>query len=158
MVVAIELEVQSQVEMEDGQDVGCHWGVPGDLNLNLKPHNLPRPVWTCGLQLPPIFAVYALGLCAPLMFDVPPLPHPVEAVVEPGAHSSMQPTVGSISDLAVELQPVFPLASVLAVVVPMEEEDWEMAAEEDWIAHLLMAEGVQEDGQLLSQVTEGVLP
>jgi hypothetical protein len=45
----MEPDVQSQVGMEVEQEVGCHWGVPEDLDLDLKLHNLPRPVWTCYL-------------------------------------------------------------------------------------------------------------
>ena len=51
----MEPVIQSQVGKEVKQEVECHWGVPGDLNLKL--HNLPRPVETCCLRLLPILAV-----------------------------------------------------------------------------------------------------
>ena len=67
---------------------------------------LQYPVWTCYLQLPPIFAVYALSLCVHTIFDVPLLPRPAGAAVEPAAHSSKHyASVASISHLAVGLHP-----------------------------------------------------
>ena len=101
-----EPEVGSQVGMEVEQEVGCHQGVPVDLNLNLKPHNLPSPVWTCYLKLSPIFAVSKLAPFLHAICDVPLLPHPVEAAVGPAARSSMHyAAVTSTSYHAVELHP-----------------------------------------------------
>ena len=126
-MVAMEPVVQSQawVGMEVEQEVGYHPGVPGDL----KPHNQPRPLWMCCWKLPLIFAVSELALYPLAICGVPLLPHPVEAAVEPVAHSSRcYASVASTSHPAVEQhseQLVY-----LYVVVAVQQE------EEDWLAHL----------------------
>ena len=103
--------------------------------MDLKPHNRPRPLWTCCWQLPLIFAVFELALYPLAICDVPPLPHPVEAAVGPVAHSSRcYASAASTSHHAVEQhseQPVYP-----NVVVAVQEEEEEEEEEGDRLAHL----------------------
>ena len=105
--------------MEDCQwEVGCELRVPEDW----KPRKLPSPVWMCCLRLPPIFAVSELALFLHAICNVPLLPHPVEAAVEPAANSSIHyGSVASTSHHAVELHPWQPVC--LSVVAA--EEDWD---------------------------------
>ena len=72
------------------------------------------------LQLPPISPVCVSSLYAPPAFDVPLLPHPAGAAVEPAAHSANHSAiVASISHLALEQHPLQPVNLIQAVV---EEE------------------------------------
>lgn len=109
----MEPEVHSQVGKEDEREVGCHWqGPPGDL----KPDNQPRPVSMSCLQFPPIFAVSELAPFLLPICDVLLLLHPVEAAVEPAAHSSIYSFVASTFHQAVDV-----LKAVVAVLVVVDE-------------------------------------
>lgn len=86
----------------------------------------------CCLQLPPFSAVSELALFLHAICDVPLLPHPVEAAVDPAAHSSIHYALNaSTSHHVVELhseQPVC-LYAVVAVLVEQEQEDDERTIE-----------------------------
>ena len=131
----MELEVRSQVGKEVEQEVGCHQGVP--VELDLKPHSLPMPVSTCGLHLPPIFAVSELALFLHAICDVPLLPHPVEAAVELAARSSKHyASAACISHHAVKQhpwQPVYLYAGEAAELV--EEQEVAEEVQEDEVQH-----------------------
>ena len=89
------------------------------------------------LQLPPISPVCVLSvlsLYAPPAFDVPLLPHPAGAAVDPAAHSANHSTfVASISHLALEQHPLQPVNIIWAEVeeeLHVEQQLQQMAKED----------------------------
>jgi hypothetical protein len=99
----------------------------------------------CDLRLPPIFAVSELAVFLHAMCDVPLLPHPVEAAVEPAAHSSMRyASVASTTHHAVEQHLSQPVDQCVVVAVQIEvevemegvEEEEEMEKEDEQAEHI----------------------
>ena len=102
------------------------------------------------MRLPLIFAVYPLILCVLPTSDVPLLPHPVEAAVEPAAHSSIHyGTLASTSHHAVELHSEQP---VYLYVVEGVEEVAEQAIEEVQV----QIEGVPMEGEQHIELLQGL--
>ena len=88
------------------------------------------------LQLPPISPVCVLSLYSPPAFDIPLLPHPAGAAVDPAAHSANHSTfVASISHLALEQHPLQPVNLIQAEVEEelQVEQQLQQIAKEDGV-------------------------
>src|ERR1700761_2943283 len=94
-----ELEVEVEVEVMEILMEGVMEGVIVVEMENVF-DTLQYAVWIYCLQVPPISTVSVIIPCVDSIFDVPLLPHPVEAPVVPAVHFSMLPFVTSMSQLS----------------------------------------------------------
>jgi hypothetical protein len=104
------------------------------------------------LQLPPILPVCVLSLYAPPAFDVPLLPHPAGAAVDPAAHSANHSAfVASISHLALEQHPLQPVNLIRAEVeeeLHAEQQYQQMAKEQVEVG---VVEGMEKEEEAWEQ-------